>query len=430
MAQEPANLKIAVPSKAEPDVARAPPDEDDAVKKLANHGKPQHIHAIRATKEEPPPSRARGRRLILSLGFFSLVLAPIAVSAYYLFALAADQYHSRAGFSVRSEEYSNPLEALSAFTGVNGGSGAAADSEILNDFIQSQTLIEKIDRTFDLRRMFAARPTGLDLIPKDIVFGLRDNATIEDLEKYWSRMVLVSLDASSGIIDLEVRAFSPEDAHKLATAILEESSVLVNELSRIAQDDAIRFAAEDVAVAEVRLSEVRKLVREFRRKNRLIDPESNVSSQSGVLAELQSLLAETLIRRGNIEAYSGADDARIAELDRQIRVIRDQIDTERQVFAVRDQEGPSLSDVIGTFEELLVDLEFSENAYTAALASVEQARAEARRQSRYAAVHIQPTLAETSLYPLRWQLLFVALVAAFSLWAVLALIYYNIRDRS
>jgi len=425
-------LKVAPASQAEPNAAKQAQAEAMAPS-AQSQAKPETstpANAQLATASTQLRPRTRRRHVLLYLSFILLVIAPVASAAYYLFALSADQFHSRAGFSVRSEEFSNPLDALSAFTGVNGGTGAAADSEVLEDFIQSQTLIEKIDRELDLRSMFAARPTGFELIPADVVFGLRADATIEDLEKYWSRMVLVSRNTSSGIIDLEVRAFTPEDAHALATAILDESTALVNDLSRIAQGDAIRFALEDVELAESRLADLRKQVRDFRSQNRLIDPESNVDSQSGVLRELHSLLAETLIRRGNIEAYASADDLRITDLDRQIAVIREQIEAERAVFAARDQSGPSLSDVIGTFEELLVDLEFSENAYTAALASVEQARAEARRQSRYAAVHIEPTRAERSLYPSRWQLLLVVSVAALSLWAVLSLVYYNIRDRS
>ncbi|MEL7150306.1 MAG: sugar transporter [Pseudomonadota bacterium] len=425
-------MKVAPTPQAEPNAAKQAQAEAMAPS-AQSQAKPETstpANAQLATASTRLRPRTRRRHVLLYLSFILLVIAPIGSAAYYLFALSADQFHSRAGFSVRSEEFSNPLDALSAFTGVNGGTGAAADSEVLEDFIQSQTLIEKIDRELDLRSMFAARPTGFELIPADVVFGLRADATIEDLEKYWSRMVLVSRNTSSGIIDLEVRAFTPEDAHALATAILDESTALVNDLSRIAQGDAIRFALEDVELAESRLADLRKQVRDFRSQNRLIDPESNVDSQSGVLRELHSLLAETLIRRGNIEAYASADDLRITDLDRQIAVIREQIEAERAVFAARDQSGPSLSDVIGTFEELLVDLEFSENAYTAALASVEQARAEARRQSRYAAVHIQPTRAERSLYPSRWQLLLVVSVAALSLWAVLSLVYYNIRDRS
>ena len=87
-----------------------------------------------------------------------------------------------------------------------------------------------------------------------------------------------------------------------------------------------------------------------------------------------------------------------------------------------------MPEVVGDFEALKVDLEFASQAYTQALANLALARAEARRQSRYLAAHVEPTLAESSLYPRRAML--SGLTGLFLLlgWGVLMLVYYNVRD--
>ena len=87
-----------------------------------------------------------------------------------------------------------------------------------------------------------------------------------------------------------------------------------------------------------------------------------------------------------------------------------------------------MPEVVGDFEALKVDLEFASQAYTQALANLTLARAEARRQSRYLAAHVEPTLAESSLYPRRAML--SGLTGLFLLlgWGVLMLVYYNVRD--
>ena len=84
--------------------------------------------------------------------------------------------------------------------------------------------------------------------------------------------------------------------------------------------------------------------------------------------------------------------------------------------------------MIGAYEELRVDLEFANAAYTQALAGLAAARAESRRQSRYLAPHIQPTLAESALYPRR--ALLAGLVGLFLMlgWGIVMLVYYNVRD--
>ena len=84
--------------------------------------------------------------------------------------------------------------------------------------------------------------------------------------------------------------------------------------------------------------------------------------------------------------------------------------------------------MLGAYEELQVDTEFANTAYTQALAGLAAARAEARRQSRYLAPHIEPTLAERALYPRR--ALLAGLTGLFLLlgWGILLLVYYNVRD--
>ena len=85
--------------------------------------------------------------------------------------------------------------------------------------------------------------------------------------------------------------------------------------------------------------------------------------------------------------------------------------------------------MVGRYEELLVDLEFANTAYTQALAGLAAARAEARRQSRYLAPHIQPTLAESSLYPRRRAARRARPgCSCCSAGASLMLVYYNVRD--
>ena len=368
----------------------------------------------------PRQKRRKLRHLLLALSFVLFVGLPTLLAAVYLFTEATDQFHSRTAFAVRSEEAPNPLDVIGAFT--QTGSTAAPDSEVLHDYIHSQTLVQEIDDELDVRAMFNL-PDG------DPYFTFGEDRTIEDLIAYWERMVSVAIDSNTGVIEIEVRAFTAEDARSIAQSIIDRSAELVEDLSRVAREDAMRFTLQDVLKSEERLKEMRRQIREFRTRYQIIDPEANVEIQTGIVSALQSSLAESLIELETIRSYSDGEDPRIPNIERRIEAIRNQIANERGAVSSQSEDGRSLSEIIGQYEELLVDLEFSQNAYTAALASEEQARIEANRRSRYLAVHIPPTLAEQSLYPQRLVLLFVLLICAFAFWAVLVLIYYNVRDR-
>ncbi|WP_158272322.1 sugar transporter [Rhodovulum kholense] len=377
-------------------------------------------HSVTHEVSETDTNRARLRHRVMRFGFAVVVVLPTLIAALYLWLVAADQYHSEAAFSVRSEEYSNPLEALSVFTQV--GSSSGSDSQILYDFIRSQPLMQQVDADLDLKALFGKHPS-------DFVFSLEGDASREDMLDYWQRMVKVAVDPLTGVLTLQVRAFTPEDAEAIAQSILNQSGRMVDDLSRIARQDAIRFALEDLGEAEVLLRDVRRKVRVFRLENDIIDPTEAAESQMGVIAALEGELASALVERETITSFAGEEDQRVKRIDRRIEAVRSQIDQERRRIGKPTSGPSSLVDAIGSYEELLVDLEFAQRAYTAALAASEQARAEARRISRYLAVHIPPTLAEDSLYPQRGLLILLVLICSLAVYFTGLLIYYNVRDR-
>jgi capsular polysaccharide transport system permease protein len=353
-----------------------------------------------------------------------LVLLPFAATTAYLYTRAADQYHSEVAFSIRSEEMGSAAAGLlGALTSI--GKGTASDTDILYEYIRSQEIVQEVDAKLDLRAIW--NRAGTSWRTGDPVFTLGDDPSIEALHRQWLRMVEVAYDSAAGIITVTARAFAPEDARAITREILAESSALVNQLSDQSREDAVRFARDELAEAEANLRDVRQELATFRRDYNIVDPTSDVASQSGLLNALNQELAQALVERDVLLSYAADGDQRVLQANRRIEAITDRIEAERRTLGVTGVTG-TLPEVIGRYEELQVNLEFANTAYTQALAAVSAARAEARRQSRYLAPHIQPTLASVSLYPRRE--LIAGLTGLFLLlgWGALMLIYYNVRD--
>lgn len=382
--------------------------------------KPERIGGVTAPRE-PAGAQAMGlkpRHALVLGSFLAVVLAPLTIVASYLFFVAADQYHSTAAFSIRSEESNSAVSGLlGALTQVS--SGSASDPDILFEYIRSQEIVEELDAEIGLSAIYRRAPD-------DWFFSLNEDSTIEDLLAQWDSMVHVTYESSNGILQIQTEAFTPDDAHLIAEAILQKSSLLVNKLSETARADAIRFASEELAEAEANLHDVRRRLTEFRRANRIVDPRADAQGQLGILTALQTELARALIERDSLTVNVQANDPRVTNLDTRIDSINKRIEAERH-----DLSGSAASatvDIFGEYEDFLVQQEFANAAYTQALAGLSAARAEARRQARYIAIHVEPTLAQTSLYPR--SLLLTALTALFCLlgWAVVMLVYYNVRD--
>jgi len=130
-------------------------------------------------------ARMRSRHWGLLVAFLLMVVVPVSGVGVYLYGVAADQYASSSGFSVRKEDISSPAELMGGLSQFMGGS-SGAEADMLFEFIQSQDLVTNLDERLNLREHYTA------LYEKDPVFGLKPDGTIEDLVRYWHRIVKVS----------------------------------------------------------------------------------------------------------------------------------------------------------------------------------------------------------------------------------------------
>ena len=373
------------------------------------------------------PARMKKRHWGLLSSFLFVVLAPLVAAVTYLFVVAENQYHSISGFTVRSQDESSATDLLGGLAQFTGGS-IATDSDILYEFIQSQEMVEAVDARIDLRAHYSR------FWPNDWIYSIWPDASQEDLISYWNRVVGVSYDPSTGLIEVQTKAFDPETARAINDAIVSESQLRINELNLQAREDAMQYAIADLNDAVILLKGAREALTNFRTRSQIVDPETDIQTRMGVMTSLQQQLAEALVEYDLLLGTSTSNDPRLTDVAKKIDVIRARIAIERQNFASSstetggvDQDYPTL---ISEFERLTVDREYAEQFYFASLTALESARNEANRQSRYLATYIKPTKAQDSEYPRRFVL--SALIGLFLLlgWSIMALIYYSIRDRS
>ncbi|MBD3665152.1 capsule biosynthesis protein [Sulfitobacter sp. TSTF-M16] len=379
---------------------------------------------VRNVKPVAKPARPRRRHFFLFLSFLAVVVIPAAVASFYLWTRAADQYASNLAFSVRTEEQSSAIELLGGITELSGSS--SSDTDILYAYLTSQELVSKVDARVDLRDIWS-KP-GVD---QDPIFAFDPDGTIEDLQSHWERKISIVYDSGTGLIDLEVLAFDPQDALHIAEVVLDECGEMINGLSQLAREDAISFTREELESSLERLKVARKNLTQFRNRNQLVDPAIDTQNQMGLLTSLQAQLAEALIEYDLLQDTTRESDPRIAQSERRIEAINERIASERRKLGLGDdEEGDAFADIVGEFEGLMVDREYAERAYNGALAAHDGALAEVRKQSRYLAAHVKPTLAQKAEYPQRTKIMGLWLLFAFFAWAIICLVYYSVRDRS
>ena len=352
-----------------------------------------------------------------------MVILPLAATIFYLYTVAEDQYASTFGFAVRSEEISGAQSLLGGLASLSGNS--SSDTDILYEFIQSRSLIEKVDEQLDLYTIFSRPEYGP-------IFAFDPDGTIEDLVDYWQRMVRISY-ASNGLIEVRVNAFDPQEAKTIAETIVSESTTMINDLSAIARSDATRYALEDLEQAVSRLKSTREALTKFRSETRIVDPKADIQGQMGLLNSLEAQLAETIIEMNLLMDTARDNDPRVDQARRRIAVIQSLIEQERQKFGMggtsRVDDGKDYSTLVGEFERLMVDVEYAQKSYLAAQSVLDTAQAEAQRQSRYLATYATPSLPQSAQYPKRITLSMLTGLIMLLAWSIGVLVYYSLRDR-
>lgn len=399
---------------ADQTIVRFPENQGPVAKRGEDWEPGQGRHVFGRTSLRP--------RSPLKATFLLLVLLPTILVGLYFAFIAADQYSVTAQFAVRTKDTSvASVEGLSLLSGLTGSTANSSDSYIVTKYIYSRDLIAAVDKTLNVREVFS-RPEA------DFWAQVDPDAAVEDLVDYWSWMVTADYDTYSGIIDLQVRTFRPEDAVALAEKILVNSEKLVNDMSRRAREDSVSEAESEVARAEMRLRLARKAMAEFRGRELRLDPVATAEARERIIGELEGRLASLQTQLSTLRAVS-PDSPRIASAISQERAIQQQIIDVRARTNLSDSEKEgSLNAQLTSYEELETERMFAEKAFISALATLEAARVEANAQNRYVTVFVEPKLPDVSRYPERLRWTVVVFVLCFLVWGIGALIFAGVRD--
>ncbi len=363
-----------------------------------------------------------GARIIRRVGLF--VLLPTLVVGLYLFAFASNQYVAEAQFAVRGNV--EPMEniSLGQYTNLIQKHNSQ-DSFIVRDYINSQTLVEALEKSIGISKMFSRSEA-------DFWARFDPSDPIEDLTKYWRKHVEAHIDSISGVIRLSVRAFTPEDALTIAQAVVSRSEALINDISKRAQADMVAQAEADAKVAQDRLRKAHVALQAFRNQWGVIDP---IKTAEGTLTTLTLLRKDKLKAENDLQVLRGSslDErsrsiqtlvANIAAIDQQMKSLQDELTSANAAAG-----GQNMTEALLQYEGLLVERTIAEKLEESAHSLLDRARISASKQHIFLATFVPPVLPTDSLYPERGHSLLVSFFCFLVIWSSSALLIAGIRDQ-
>ena len=348
------------------------------------------------------------------------ILIPMVLAVLYYALIAVDRYVSTAVVSVRSSsESSGAISGLALLTGMNPNS--REDTLYLREYIHSLDMLKILDKKLGIKALYQKNT-------QDLLYRLYDFMPQELYLWYFQSRVEVVYDDLTGLLTVKAEGFNPEDAQIIAKAILEESERFVNEMSHKMFRQQLDFAEAEMMKAKERFSQSKNALLAFQNRYGVLDPIAQAQAQANLTLEFDAILSKKEAELSAMLAYLQESAPQVVTLKNEIAALRKQLLKEQK----RSTSASSVATntLASQYQNLTIEVGFSEDVYKLALGAVEKARIQAIRQVKYLATIQNPLEPEMAEYPRRIHNLITIFIVLMLLYGISRLIKATIEDHT
>jgi len=351
--------------------------------------------------------------------FLLTVVVPTACAVVYYGLLASDVYVSESQFVVRSPDKPS-MTGLGVLLKSTGFGNAGDEVYAADDYIQSRDAVDALNRNGAVRRAYDN--PAISIFDRFNPLGLNNSS--ENLYDYFHKKIRVEYDTNSSITSLSVRAYSPQDALKFNRELLQLAETTVNRLNMRGRADLIALSEQEVQDSEQAARRAAVELAEFRNASGIIDPEKQAAVQLQMISKLQDELIGSRLQLIQLQSMTPENPqvpilrVRVAGLAREI---------DRQLGFVAGSRR-SLSATAVRYQRLQLERDFADKRLAAAMTSLQDARAEARRKQAYVERIAQPSLPDQAQEPRRLRGILATFVLGLIAWGIATMLIAGIRE--
>ena len=322
--------------------------------------------------------------------FKTVIYIMIVVIFYYTF-IAADRYVSNVSLSVKSTDGSSPISLSGIESLVGVASSSTEDIKLLREYIKSFDMLQKLDEKINLRSLYEKQKL-------DLFFRIYSSTSKESYLKYYRDRIHILFDDTTGLLNVAVEGFSPEDARIISAAILEESERFINEISHNIAREQLRFAQGELESAKQKYKDAKNELLAFQNEYGVFDPQSLAKTKAGFITEIELQISKKETELNTMRSYLNDNAPEIVALKAELRAHKEQLEKEKSKVASNASQD-KLNDVVAQFEALYLNLSFAEDVYKTAITAVETTRIEIGRKAKQVVVIQSPYVPDSAAYP-------------------------------
>ena len=357
------------------------------------------------------------KKINRTFGIF--VVIPTILSIVYFGFLASDVYVSESRYVVRTPE-KGASSGLGMFLASAGFASASEEAHAAKSFVESRGALVAINKGGAFEKAYT-RP-AISQLDRFGGFGL--GTTFEHLYKYYMNHVLVETDVVTSISTLTVDAYTAEDAFRINEQLLDMAEQTVNRMNLRGREDMIRFAQVEVQDAQNRARQTSLALAAYRNREGVLDPELQATTQMTMISKLQDELIATKAQLNQLRAFT--------PLNPQVPVLENRLETLQR--EMRNLSGAltggdrSLAKSAVQYQRYFLEQQFADKQLTAALASLQEAQNEARRQQVYVERIALPNKPDSPLKPRRLRGVLATFALGLVAWGIASMLLAGVKE--
>ena len=350
------------------------------------------------------------------------LIVPTALAILYYSFIASDVYISESRFVVRNPDRNAAPTGLGALLQTSGFSRSQDDTYSVHDYVMSRDALRELNDQLKVRDIFS-RPT-IDFFNRFSAWGWE--RSFESFYIYYQKHVSVDYDSTSSITTLTVRAYNAKDAQQINDLLLRMSERLVNNLNDRSRQDLIQVAQQEVKRAADADNQAALALSSYRADRTVFDPTAQSALQLQSASKLQADLISTEAQLAQLRRVA-PDNSQIASLSGYVNTLKKAIASESGKVT---GDSSSFASKAPAYDRLMLDKTFADKQLGATLASLEEARAEARRKQLYLERLVEPNLPDEAMEPRRIRSIFMVLLLGLMLWGVVSLVVASVKEHT
>ncbi len=357
-------------------------------------------------------------KILKKTRFMFLFLLPFLLLSSYVLFVQTELYQSSSTVLIKDLKPSaTPSDFLSAL--VPNSSSNMQDSKLIEKFIYSTEMFNKIDEKFALKEHYLSKE--LDPLQRKYNFS-----SSEDFVRLYRKHVVIAYDELSSTLDISFLHTDAKIAKEILQYIVIQAEKKLNMYDKENGNELLDFIKQqEKQNKKILLASIETLL-SYQNSHKTIDPSIDIKAKSSILSRLEGEVIQKEIEYANLKQYMNSNSIELRTLKSEIRSLKNKLNDIRDELSGASKE--ELNENLFEFETLKSDVEFSKERYKQTLIQLDMAMIQATQNAKNFIIITKPTLSDEYSSPDKIKNIITLFMVLFMVYGIVSMIYAIIKD--